>query len=439
MNICGYIRVSTAEQATRFSLPAQTELIEKYAKENGYNLVGIYADAGVSASKALHKRKALLQMIEDAERGKFEMIVFKDITRWSRSARDYWIIQNRLDACGVGWVAIEQPFLESISPTGKFQISVMLGISQLESDNTAQRIRFVNASRVVQGFPLSGAVPLGYKIGEIDGKKRIVKDEKTAPIVAALFDHFEKTQSASETARFLRDKFGFERSPANLRRNLLKPIYKGEYHGIENICEPYITPERFDNIQRLLSMRVYHAPVKQGGYIFTSLVVCAECGHIMTGRQTKNRWIYYRCPESVGLKRCPHNKLIRESAIENALLDGIEPAVENYRAELIAARPKDINAEIKSLQQKAERLKDLYIDGDISKDEYDRRRARILRDIDALKAEIQPDINRFDNLFAVGWRDMYAALTTPQKRTLWRSVIKKITVNNDGKITFDLL
>lgn len=440
MNVCGYVRVSTAEQASRlFSLQAQEELIKRHAKEKGYNLIGIYTDAGVSASKALNKRKALLDMLNDAEKGLFSLILFKDITRWSRNSAAFYRVQERLDACKCSWYAIEQPYLETMTPTGKFQVAVMMGTSQLESDNISARVKFVNSQRVAQGFPLSGAVPLGYKIGEIDGKKRIVKDETTAPIVNRMFDVFEQTNSACETARVLKREFGFERLPNNLRRNMTKPIYKGEYHEIPNFCEPYLSEERFDQIQRVINMRVYSAPVKIDGYIFTSLIKCAHCGHNMTGRQAKNRWIYYRCPRSVGLKTCSHNKLIREDAIENHLLNAIEPAVENYRAELIQAKPKDIESEIASLKKKVDRAKELFIDGDITKDEYNKRRDKINAEIATLKTEILPNPNRFDDLFNVGWRDMYATLTPSQKRILWRSVIKEIAVNNDGEITFKLL
>ena len=113
MRAAGYIRVSTAEQAMHgFSLDAQKELIERYAADHGMKLVGVYADEGKSASKALARRPELLRMVADAESGQFDTILFKDLTRWSRNPSQFYAIQDRLDAAKVSWIAIEQPSLE---------------------------------------------------------------------------------------------------------------------------------------------------------------------------------------------------------------------------------------------------------------------------------------------------------------------------------------
>ena len=87
----------------------------------------MYADEGKSASKSLEKRTELMRLLEDAKDGKFSVILFKDITRWSRNAAAYYKVQEVLDSCKVGWVAVEQPYLETLSPTGRFQVSIMLG------------------------------------------------------------------------------------------------------------------------------------------------------------------------------------------------------------------------------------------------------------------------------------------------------------------------
>ena len=132
MKVAGYIRVSSVEQAVSgLSLPAQRELIEAYCKEHDHELVKIYADEGVSASKELHKRKALLSMLDDVEKGKVDLIVFKDITRWSRNSKQYWMVQDRLDKCKVAWVSIQQPYLGTTDATTRFQTNIMLGMSQL--------------------------------------------------------------------------------------------------------------------------------------------------------------------------------------------------------------------------------------------------------------------------------------------------------------------
>ena len=63
-------------------------------------LVGIYADEGVSAAKSLDKRTGLLRLLADADQHKFSVFLFKDLTRFSRNAAQYYKVAERLEkAC----------------------------------------------------------------------------------------------------------------------------------------------------------------------------------------------------------------------------------------------------------------------------------------------------------------------------------------------------
>ena len=199
-----YIRVSTKEQELHgYSLSAQEDLLRSYAAQHGMTVFDLYADRGKSANKALNKRTELLRMLRDAESRKFDCIIFKDITRWSRNSKQFWAVQDRIDKAGVYWIAVEQPHLETKTPTGKFMVSVVLGTAQLESDNTSQRIKFVMSNRVMQGGAINGSdkLPLGYRVDDSTGTKKVVKDEQTAPIVMDLFDHYRKNRNQHELCR----------------------------------------------------------------------------------------------------------------------------------------------------------------------------------------------------------------------------------------------
>ena len=64
----GYIRVSTADQATHgLSLQAQRDLLTRYAADHDMDLVEIYADEGVSAAKSLEKRTGILRLVSDVK------------------------------------------------------------------------------------------------------------------------------------------------------------------------------------------------------------------------------------------------------------------------------------------------------------------------------------------------------------------------------------
>jgi site-specific DNA recombinase len=79
----GYRRVSMREQVDGHSLDAQEKNITDYAAAQGWNLVKIYTDAGISAKKDSH-RPALDDLMADAAAGKFDVILVDKVDRFYR-------------------------------------------------------------------------------------------------------------------------------------------------------------------------------------------------------------------------------------------------------------------------------------------------------------------------------------------------------------------
>ena len=94
-----YPRVSTEEQHINgLSLPAQKKALEDYALAHGYEIVGVYADEGISARKPVMKRPALLRMLEDVKKDKIDIILVTKLDRWFRNIKEYHITQEILEA-----------------------------------------------------------------------------------------------------------------------------------------------------------------------------------------------------------------------------------------------------------------------------------------------------------------------------------------------------
>lgn len=435
-----YIRVSTAEQAMHgYSIEAQKEYLEEYAKNNGMRIVGIYADEGKSASKSLHKRTELTRMIEDMEAGEIDVILFKDITRWSRNSSHYHRIQDRIDKAGGFWIAVQQPYLETRTPTGRYQVTIMLGNAQLEAEQTSERIRFTNASRVPKGGVLYGdkSCPLGYTIAFVDGQKRMIIDETEREIVNDIFNDFEARQAINGTIKFIVGKYGLKLHDQTVRKMLKNTIYKGVYRGAENYCEPYLTPERWDDIQRILSKRNYTTHSHTGQYFFSSLVQCPECGqnmHAGSSKYNNKQYRYYRCKNRYIYKTCSFGGQYNQEKIEKWMLENIKPEMDKWKAkvEIENAAPPSHEKKRKSLEQKLKNLRELYIDGDFTKAEYEKRKA----DYESQLAEIPEytvvDTSRVEELLNSDWRTMYDTLTNPEKKAFWRSIVDKIVPDGKG-------
>ena len=434
-----YIRVSTRDQNLHgYSLSAQEDLLRSYAAQHDMTVFDLYADRGKSANKALNKRTELLRMLRDAESRKFDCILFKDITRWSRNSAQYYAVQDRLDKAGVYWLAVEQPYLETKTPTGRFQVTVMLGTAQLESENTSQRIKFVMSNRVAQGGAINGSdkLPLGYRVDDSTGTKKVVKDEQTAPIVIDLFDHYRKNRNQHELCRYIKDQYGITIWQPNLSKLIRNTMYYGEYRGNPRYCEPYLTKSEWTELNMIKP--IYSRQTHNHLYRFRGLLRCPECGKVMCARYKQNvngGRVYYACQYHLEYHTCSYSHQIRQDRIESYLLDAIVPEFAHYKDKPKMKLPNKSNREkqTKALLAKLERAKNLYIDGDISKDEYSKRRDAIRTEL----GKLEPDYSELDmklreEILNRPWRSMYDKIGPEEKARFWHTILRYIEIKPDG-------
>lgn len=175
-----YIRVSTEEQARHgYSLAEQEHDLRDYAEQHGYIIIGIYADEGISARRALSRRKALQRLLDDVRTGVVNIIIFKCLDRWFRNVRDYYAVQDILDQHGVLWECSQEALFNTTTTNGRLMLNLKLSLAQHESDQTGDRVRYIFEGRRRDGKVTSGAIPDGYMIDE---DKHIQIDKYTAPI-----------------------------------------------------------------------------------------------------------------------------------------------------------------------------------------------------------------------------------------------------------------
>ena len=139
MKIAAYCRVSTDKADQINSLEAQKEFFSEYTQRTGDVLVKLYADEGISGTK-IKNRKEFLRMMSDAEKGMFDMVVVKDISRFARNTVD--LLQNvrKLKALG-----IETQFLTANMTSmgnSEFVLTIFGALAQEESANTSKRVKF---------------------------------------------------------------------------------------------------------------------------------------------------------------------------------------------------------------------------------------------------------------------------------------------------------
>lgn len=437
-----YIRVSGQEQAIKgLSLEAQQENLEEYARERGWVIVGTYIDAAKTARKRMYKRTNFLRMLEDVKQDKVDLILFTRLDRWFRSVADYYKVMEILDAHNCGWLTTQEQY-DTTTAGGRLYINLRLSIAQNEADLCGERIGVVLDSKVKHGTVVSGKIPFGYRINK---EKRLEIVPQDAAIILDAFEHYRSSVSVRATAAYIQLTYGLNWDNIRCRRNLCQTLYIGHYESNgrvnPNFCRPIVPRDLYDDVQKLLSNNTKANPTGRV-FLFTSLLICAECGHRLAGLQT-GYGPYYRCPQHYSRRTCGHKKQIRETAVEEWLFTFLGDELEKQRLEweVKEARRKQAAASVDraAIRRKLSRLKELYVNEMIDLEEYRRDYELYTTQLAERTApsaeEERPNFEAIEAILETGFRKIYDGLEREEKRTLWRSVIKEIHVDKERQIT----
>ena len=437
-----YLRVSTEEQAINgLSLQAQREALEKHAKERGYSIVDIYADEGITARKQLSKRKELQRLLSDVKKDKIDLILVTKLDRWFRNIKDYYQVQDILEAHNCNWRTIFENY-DTSTASGRLHINIMLSVNQDECDRTSERIKAVFKHKKENKEVCSGNVPYGYYIDE---NKHMQIDEAKAKEVQDAYNYYELHNNMMQTRNYLSDKYGYITYTAT-RKRLTHEAYTGTVNGIKDFCPAIISAKQYKNVQRLIGMnkKQYKPKAPQEEYIFSGMIKCKECG----GSFNSNRifrsgkcYKFYRCQRAKREKNCSHKYTLSEKGIlEPYLLSHIKEELENYKISYEVKQAskdiQDISSQLNKARNKLDKLKDLYLDDLIDKDAYKAEYERLNGIVAELEKELDNDsdmdINAVDTILSMGFESIYNTLQPNEKRYIWQSIIDYIEVGDNS-------
>ncbi len=179
-----YVRVSTQEQAQQgFSLNAQQEALENYAKALGYDIYKIYRDEGKSAKDMTH-RPEMMKMLQDAQDKKFSAIFIYKLDRFSRSIKDLILTIDKLKDWGIDFVSL-QDRIETTSASGKLMFHIIGAFAEFERNIIGDRTKFGMQRKAHEGGFITKA-PKGY----ILVNKKLMVNEAEAEKVREIFNKF---------------------------------------------------------------------------------------------------------------------------------------------------------------------------------------------------------------------------------------------------------
>jgi DNA invertase Pin-like site-specific DNA recombinase len=130
-----YVRVSTDKQ----TVENQVRELRQIAERRGWEVVAQYSDAGISGSKGRDDRPGLDQMLKDAQRRRFDVVMAWAIDRLGRSLIDLLGTIQALEACGVD-LYLDQQGLDTTTPAGRLMFQVTGAFAEFERSMIRQRI-----------------------------------------------------------------------------------------------------------------------------------------------------------------------------------------------------------------------------------------------------------------------------------------------------------
>jgi DNA invertase Pin-like site-specific DNA recombinase len=132
MRAAVYARVSTIDQEPENQL---TEL-RRYCELRGWSLRE-YVDKGVSGSK--DRRPALDELLRDAKRRRFDVLVCWRLDRLGRNLRHLILLLDELQALGIGFVTLGEG-IDTSTPAGKLQLHILSAIAEFERERIRERV-----------------------------------------------------------------------------------------------------------------------------------------------------------------------------------------------------------------------------------------------------------------------------------------------------------
>ena len=453
--VAAYIRVSSQEQKLHgLSLDAQIMKLTEYAENHDMKIVEWYKDEGVSGRKLIRNRPELQRMIHDAEKGRFERIIFIKLDRFFRSVAEYHECMKRI--APVVWSTTEEQY-DLTTANGRMLVNMKLTIAEMEADQTGERIKIVNEYKVQTGQPLVGdsSQPFGFKntIDPTTGRKKVIKDPEYKEVVEDLLDFFFKHQSKRRVVTYLQTKHHISLLYKTISSLLENTMLCGEYRGNPNYCEAYLTREEFNRLQEIIKMNVKENTEKRD-YIFTGLLKCPHCGSRLAGgtqvhtvRGKAYRYKRYRCANFRLHHRCDFNKSLSENTLERMLLENVEKYFENTKIQSIEvtdAKTVQIQtADVDELRARIDRLNYSWQTGKIrTVEQYEKDYAELIEELEKAEEKqsnvVVKDFSKIEGILQEGWKEIYNNLDDAYKRAFWRSFVQSIEVHwttEEKKIT----
>lgn len=340
-----YLRLSKDDEKAGESLSIENQrlILQRYVKEQGFELVDEYVDDGYSGTT--FDRPEVQRLLDDAKSGRINVIIVKDLSRFGRNYIEVGMyVDYVFPAHNIRFIALSDNVdTGDKNSSGVEMMPITNVFNEWHAANTSKKVRVVRAANAKAGKYQAAFAPYGYMAGK-DEKRLPVIDEAAASVVRRIFELYASGLSGQQIATLLNEEkieapsdyrcrqLGIENRKktchywiAGTVLQLLKnPIYLGtmvqmkyttpsyknkqfmikdqsEWVVLENTHEPIISQELWDKCEeRKKPYRRGKSTKRSGIDPLSGLMYCADCGGKMrlhwntTHRRKTNTLVQYR-------------------------------------------------------------------------------------------------------------------------------------------------
>jgi site-specific DNA recombinase len=376
-----YLRVSSEHQRERGTIEDQRRALDRYLAVQAITPCGWYEDPAWSGyAVPFASRPDGARLMADIRVGAVGLVLVTKLDRFGRNAREILNAVHDLEAAGARLISLKEN-VDTRTSAGRFFLTVLAGVAELERDLIAERTSAGAARRVGEGRWMGGRAPYGYRLEGRGKDSRLVVDEDMAAVVRRIYaltvdDNWPCQRIAdvlnaegvptASTRRGERFKRGERDQPAlgiwrenSIRNVLTSPIYQGEYHygrhvrvdatAREVVPVPdlaLVDAATWDAAQVALRRHlVWSRRNATHDYLLRGLIRCALCGHAYAGEPQhyvctgKRRAAYLYGAAQAAERRC-QSVGVRVDWIEGQIWQAIEGYLRDPGATLalVAAR-----------------------------------------------------------------------------------------------------
>ena len=457
LKVTYYARVSSEKDEQLNSLSNQVFYFENHIKEvSNWTYVEGYVDEGISGT-SVNKRDSFKRMIADSKKGKFDLILTKEVTRFARNTLDSISYTQKLLDNDVG-VYFQSDNINTIMPDAELRLTIMASVAQDEVRKLSERVKFGFSRSIEKKRVLGNNNIFGYRK---DNTKLVIHEEE-AKMIRELFEIYSRGEMGFyKIAEYFKQKGykgknGTPISSQTLRRIIRNPKYKGYYrtgtvkvvdyklHKAQKMpkeewkvfeCKENIPAivseelwEKCNNILEKKSAsclnRVENKDVFKSRYVFSGLIYCKEHEgeEHMPGynrisgakRSNKPAWACSRYI-TYGLKEC-ESPIIQESelieilkVVLNKFLSNKEEIIEdllnkykkyNFTKDF-ETEIANIESNINVIQAKKDKLLELTIKNLLSDEEFYKRNEKLNKEIANQQEKIKELKEEKENLSSI--------------------------------------